>query len=151
MLYVYIYKLSYGRGRPTWFWVQKSKWLFLRWEDSERFKSVIARLEGWNVPMVSVGRDNRIKGYLVLKFDMVREFLRYAVSDLLYDAVISKERLRGLEELGWDVEVFKPTSDLLALWGVGLESRAKSRVSEVREKFRVLLRGLNEKGEDRGK
>jgi hypothetical protein len=148
VLYVYTYRLSYGRGRPTWYWVQKSRWLFLRWEDSERFKSVIARLEGWNVPMVAVGRDNRIKGYLVLKVEMVREFLRYSVADLVHDAFISKERLRGLEEMGWDVEVLKPTPKLLALWKVGLEGKVGSKVSEAKEKFYAVLKVLSEGGED---
>jgi hypothetical protein len=117
----------------------------LKWEDSERFKSVIARLEGWNVPMVSFGRENRIKGYLVLKVDEVREFLRYSVADLIYDAFISKERLRGLEDLGWEVEVCKPTPELLALWKVGLDMKVnRSRVSEAKEKFRALLDYLRE-------
>jgi len=134
--------MSYGRGRPTWFWVQRSKWLFLRWEDGERFKSVLARLEGWNVPMVPVGKENRVRGYLVLKVDEVREFLRYSVADLIYDAFISKERLRGLEDLGWDVEVLKPTPELLALWKVGLDIKVSSKVSEAKEKFRALLEYL---------
>ncbi len=148
MLYVYTYRLSYGRGRPTWFWVQKSKWFFLRREDSERFKSIIARLEGWKAPMVSVGRENKIKGYLVLKVDMVREFLRYSASDLIYDAIISNERLSGLEEMGWDVEAYKPTPKLLALWKVGLESKVESRFPEGREKFYRLLEALSEGGND---
>ncbi len=150
MLYVYTYRLSYGRGRPTWFWVQKSKWFFLRREDSERFKSIIARLEGWKAPMVPVGRENKIKGYLVLKVDMVREFLRYSASDLIHDAVISNERLSGLEEMGWDVEVYKATPRLLALWKVGLESRVESSFPEVREKFYRLLEALSKAGSHEG-
>jgi hypothetical protein len=114
----------------------------LRWEDGERFKSVLARLEGWNVPMVPVGKENRVRGYLVLKVDEVREFLRYSVADLIYDAFISKERLRGLEDLGWDVEVLKPTPELLALWKVGLDIKVSSKVSEAKEKFRALLEYL---------
>ncbi|MFZ8834945.1 MAG: hypothetical protein ACO2O5_12245 [Candidatus Caldipriscus sp.] len=114
----------------------------MRWEDGERFKSVLARLEGWNVPMVPVGKENRVRGYLVLKVDEVREFLRYSVADLIYDAFISKERLRGLEDLGWDVEVLKPTPELLALWKVGLDIKVSSKVSEAKEKFRALLEYL---------
>jgi len=150
LLYVYTYELSYGRGRPTWLWVQKSKWFFVRWEDSERFKSVIARLEGWNVPMVPVGRENKIKGYLVLKVDEVRKFLGRAVADLTYDAIISNERLRGLEELGWDVEAYKPTPKLLALWKVGLESRVSSKMSEVKERYYSVLGALSEGGKNEG-
>lgn len=151
MLYVYVYRLSYGRGRPTWFWVQRSKWLFLKWEDSERVKSVVSRLEGWKVPMVPIGRENKIRGYLVLKVGMVREYLRYSVADLLYDAVISNERVPGLEDLGWDVEVYKPTPKLLALWKVGLEIKAKGKVSEAKEMFRVVLEALNKVGNDEGR
>lgn len=147
MLYVYTYKLSYARGRPNWAWVRRSRWLFLRWEDSERFKNVLSVLERWNVPMVAVGRENRIKGYLLFKIEDVREFLAIVAADLLYDAYISNERVKSLEDLGWDVEVYKDSPKLLALWKVGLESGVKSRISEVREKFRVLLEVLNEEGE----
>ena len=150
VLYVYIYSLSYGRGRPTWFWVQRSKWLFLRWDDSERVKTVVTRLEGWDVPMVSVGRENRIKGYIVLKVGMVREVLRYSVSDLIHDTIISDKRLPGLEDLGWEVEVYKPTPKLLALWKVGLEIKAKGGVIEAREKYRALLEVLSKAGDYEG-
>jgi len=96
--------------------------------------------------MVSVGRENRIKGYLVLKVGMVREFLRYSVSDLIYDAVISDKKLPGLEDLGWEVEVYKPTPKLLALWKVGLEIKANGGVIEAREKYRMLLEALSKAG-----
>lgn len=144
MLYVYTYKLSYARGRPNWAWVRRSKWLFLKWEDSERFKIILSKLERWNIPMVAVGRENRIKGYLILKVEDVRDLLAIVSADLLYDAYISNERVRSLEDLGWDVEVYKDSPKLLALWKVGLESGVRSRISEVREKFRRLLEALNE-------
>jgi len=144
MLYVYTYKTSYSRGRPNWAWVRRSRWLFLRWEDGERFKNVLATLERWKVPMVAVGRENRVKGYLVLKVEDVREFLAIVGADLLYDAYITNERVKCLEDLGWDVEVYKPTPKLLALWKVGLESGVKSKITEVREKFQAVLRVLNE-------
>jgi len=146
VLYVYIFKLSLGRGRPAWFWVQKSKWLYLKWDDSERVKNVVARLEGWDAPMVSVGRENRIKGYIVLKIAMVRELLKYSVPDLIHDALISDRKLAVLEDLEWEVEVYKPTPRLLALWRVGLEIKAKSKVSEAREKYRMLLEALSKAG-----
>jgi len=145
MLYVYIYKLSYTRGRPNWAWVRKSKWMFLKWEDSERFKAILSKLERWNIPMVAVGREHRIRGYLILKVDDVRELLSLVSADLLYDAYISPERVRSLEELGWDVEVLEASPKLLALWRVGLETVVISKISEVRKKFRGLLEALNEK------
>lgn len=144
MLYVYTYKLNYAKGRPNWAWVRRSKWMFLKWEDSERFKIVLSTLERWNIPMVAVGRENRIKGYLIVKVDDIRELLSIVAADLLYDAYISNERVRSLEELGWDVEVYKDDPKLVALWKVGLESGARSKKSEVREKFRRFLEALNE-------
>jgi hypothetical protein len=116
----------------------------LKWEDSERFKIILSKLERWNIPMVAVGRENRIKGYLILKVEDVRDLLAIVSADLLYDAYISNERVRSLEDLGWDVEVYKDSPKLLALWKVGLESGVRSRISEVREKFRRLLEALNE-------
>lgn len=145
MLYVYTYKLSYTRGRPNWAWVRKSKWMFLKWEDSERFKAILSKLERWDIPMVAVGREHRIRGYLILKVDDVRELLSLVSADLLYDAYISPERVRSLEELGWDVEVLEASPKLLALWRVGLETVVTSKISEVRKKFRGLLEALNEK------
>jgi hypothetical protein len=120
--------------------------LFLRWEDSERFKNVLSTLERWKVPMVAVGRENRVRGYLILKIEDVREFLAIVSADLLYDAFITNERVKSLEELGWDVEAVRPTPGLLALWKVGVESGVKSKITDVRERFQSLLRLLNEKG-----
>jgi len=119
--------------------------MFLKWEDSERFKTILSKLERWNIPMVAVGREHRIRGYLILKVDDVREFLSLVSADLLYDAYISPERVRSLEELGWDVEVLEASPNLLALWRVGLETVVTSKISEVRKKFRGLLEALNEK------
>jgi len=148
-LYVYIYKLSYGKGRPGWLWVQKSRWLFLDWEDSERFYNVLSKFEGWGYPIVPIGKkENRIRGYLVLKIADVRDFLRLVASDLLHDAYISKDRVRSLESWGWDVEVVKPTPELLSLWKVGLESRGTSKITEVREKFLEIVRVLEKKGDE---
>jgi len=119
--------------------------MFLKWEDSERFKTILSKLERWDIPMVAVGREHRIRGYLILKVDDVRELLSLVSADLLYDAYISPERVRSLEELGWDVEVLEASPNLLALWRVGLETVVTSKISEVREKFRGLLEALNEK------
>jgi hypothetical protein len=119
-------------------WVQKSKWLFLGREDSERWRSIIARLEGWKAPMVPFERE----GYLVIKVDAVREFLRFSASDLIHDAVLSDKKLVGLEELGWREEVLKPTPELLALWAVGLEFKVESKFPEVRRRYYSLLEEL---------
>lgn len=147
MLYVYTYKINYARGRPNWAWLRRCRWLFLRWEDSERFKTILSVLERFDVPMVAVGRENRIKGYLIFKNEDIRDFLAIVAADLVYDVYISNERVRSLEELGWDVEVYKDDPKLVALWKVGLESRVNSKIPVVREKFRRLLEALNEKGE----
>jgi hypothetical protein len=39
----------------------------------------------------------------------------------------------------------------LALWKVGLEIKAKGKVSEAKEKFRVVLEALNKAGNDVGR
>jgi hypothetical protein len=119
----------------------------LRWEDSERFKTILSVLERFDVPMVAVGRENRIKGYLIFKNEDIRDFLAIVAADLVYDVYISNERVRSLEELGWDVEVYKDDPKLVALWKVGLESRVNSKIPVVREKFRRLLEALNEERE----
>jgi hypothetical protein len=143
--YVYTYKLNYREGRPNWGWVKRSRWLFLRYEDSERFKHILSVLERWKVPMVSVGKENRIKGYLVLKVEDVREFLALMGADLVYDVLISDERMKSLEDGRWEVEELKFSPNLYALWRTGLEVKASSRLTQARERFYSVLKSVKEK------
>jgi hypothetical protein len=143
--YIYTFKLSYREGRPNWGWVKRSRWLFLKCEESERFKHILSVLERWKVPMVPLGRDNRVKGYLVLKVDDVREFLALMGADLVYDVFISDERMRSLEDGRWDVEELKFSPSLYALWRTGLEVKATSRLTQARERFYSVLKSLKER------
>jgi hypothetical protein len=142
--YIYIYKHSVKQGRPSWGWLYKSRWYFLKWEESERFKHILSVLERWNVPMVPIGRDNRIRGYLVIKAKVLREFINLVVQDLLYDAIISDERIRSLEDGTWDVEMVRSDVKVYALWRLGLMTKAENKLTEVREVYRELIRALKE-------
>ena len=145
--YIYTYKLSYREGRPNWGWVMRSKWLFLRWEDSERFRQILSVLERWRVPMVALGKENRVRGFLVLKIEDVREFLSVLGADLMYDVVISDERMRSLEDGRWDVEELKFNPSLYALWRTGLDLKVRSKLSRAREYFYSVLNEVRGKGE----
>jgi hypothetical protein len=151
VLYVYTYKTSWSYGRPNWAWVRRSKWVFLKYEESPRFKHILDVLDRWGIPKLPIGRENKIKGYIVLKLDEVREFLSIVASDLLYDVFLSDERLRGLEEHGWEVEVVNASPLLYVLWQIGLGSKAKDRVSEVKEKFRAMVNEAKKEKEKEGK
>jgi len=144
VVYLYIYKLSFNRGRPSWGWVQRSKWLFLRHEESERFKHVLAVLERWSVPMVAVGRENRVKGYVILKIGEVREFLSLVASDLLHDAYISDQRMRSLEDHGWEVEMVKVWPMFYAIWQLGVSNKVKTGLKEVRERYKAVVQQVKE-------
>ncbi|MFZ8825238.1 MAG: hypothetical protein ACO2OT_00110 [Candidatus Caldipriscus sp.] len=117
----------------------------MRYEDSERFKHILSVLERWKVPMVSVGKENRIKGYLVLKVEDVREFLALMGADLVYDVLISDERMKSLEDGRWEVEELKFSPNLYALWRTGLEVKASSRLTQARERFYSVLKSVKEK------
>jgi hypothetical protein len=140
--YVYIYKISYREGRPGWGWISKCRWLFVRYEDSGRFKHILSKLERWGVPVAPIGKENRIKGFLVVKIEEIREFLTLAGSDIVYDAYISKERVGSLEEGRWEVEAVKMGPNLYAVWRIGLESKTNTNLTEVKERYLSMLQSL---------
>ena len=148
--YIYTYKLSYREGRPNWGWLRRCKWLFLKWEDSERFKQILSVLERWRTPMVALGKENRIRGFLVLKVEEVRDFLALVGADLMYDVVISDERVRSLEDGRWEVEELRFNPSLYALWKVGLEIKVNSKLREARERYYSVLNAVKEKFYERG-
>jgi hypothetical protein len=94
--------------------------------------------------MVALGRENRVKGFLLLKIEDVREFLALVGGDLIYDAIISDERMRSLEDGRWDVEEVKFTPSLYALWKTGLEVRVNGSFKEARERYYSLLNAVKE-------
>ncbi len=138
--YVYTYKQSYRQGRPNWAWVRRCKWMFLRYEDSERFRHILSVLERWNIPMVPVGRENRIRGYIVLKIEDVREFLSMVAGDLLHDVYISEQRVRSLEDNNWDVEEVKVSPLFYVVWQLGISHKVNSRLSDVREHYKSMMK-----------
>jgi hypothetical protein len=119
--------------------------VFLKYEESERFKHILDILDRWDVPKLPVGKENRIKGYIVLKLEEVREFLSRVAADLLYDVLLSDVRLKGLEERGWEVEVINASPWLYALWLIGVGSTVRSRLSEMREKYKATVQEVKEK------
>lgn len=116
----------------------------MRYEDSKRFKHILSKLERWDVPVAPIGMENRVKGFLVVKIEEVREFLALAGSDILYDAYISKERVASLEDGRWDVEVVKMGPKLYAVWRIGLESKTNTNLTEVKKRFLSMLKALEE-------
>lgn len=118
--------------------------MFLRHEESERFKHVLAVLERWSVPMVAVGRENRVKGYVILKIGEVREFLSLVASDLLHDAYISDQRMRSLEDHGWEVEMVKVWPMFYAIWQLGVSNKVKTGLKEVRERYKAVVQQVKE-------
>jgi hypothetical protein len=142
--YVYTYKISYREGRPGWGWISRCRWLFVRYEDSERFKHILSKLERWGVPVAPVGRENRVRGFLVVKIEEIREFLALAGSDILHDAYISRDRVASLEDGRWDVEVVKMGPRLYAVWRIGLESKVNTNLTDVKEKFLSMLKAKEE-------
>jgi hypothetical protein len=121
----------------------------VRYEGSERFKHILSKLDRWGVPVAPVGRENKIKGLLVVKIEEIREFLALAGSDILHDAYVSKERVPSLEDGRWDVEVVKMSPYLRAVWEIGLRSRVTTNLTDVKEMFKSMLQSLKV-GENEG-
>jgi len=140
--YVYTYKQSYMRGRPNWAWMRRCRWMFLRYEDSERFRQVLSVLERWNIPMVRVGRENRVRGYIVLKIEDVREFLSLVAGDLLHDVYISEQRVESLEDGSWDVEMVNVSPLFYVVWQLGISLKVNSRLSDVRERYKAMMKEI---------
>jgi hypothetical protein len=141
---MYIYKYSVMRGRPNLGWLLKCRWYLCRWEDSPRFKHVESAFERWRVPRVDLGHR---KGYIVLKVQDVREFLHYVAPDLLYDVIISDQRIKALEDEQWELEVVKFDVGLYALWKVGLQTKAETKLTEARALYEKIVAELKAKAE----
>jgi hypothetical protein len=110
-------------------------------ERSERFRHIEDSLERWRVPRVFIGHR---KAYLVLKVLDVREFLHFVAPDLLYDTVISERRIKALEDDQWELEVMKFDAELLALWRVGLLTKAETKLVEARALYEKVLEKILE-------
>jgi hypothetical protein len=125
--------------------------MFLRYEDSERFRHILSVLERWNIPRVPVGRENRIRGYIVLKVEDAREFLSLVAGDLVHDVYISEERVRSLEDGNWEVEEVRVSPLFYVVWQLGISHRVSSKLSDVRERYKVLMKKVKEVGDGKVK
>jgi hypothetical protein len=124
--------------------------VLLKYEDSERFKHIMDILDRWDVPKLPVGKENRVKGYIVLKLEEVRDFLGRVAADLLYDVLLSDVRIKSLEERGWEVEAINASPWLYALWLIGVGSTVRNKLSEMREKYKSMVQEVS-KEKDKGK
>jgi hypothetical protein len=91
--------------------------------------------------MVEYGR-----GYIVLKISPIREKLITISPDLISDAIITPKRIDGIWEDLWTVGTVKPDAKLLALWQVGLKSRAHHKLKDFIGLYKKLVEELEKEG-----
>ena len=120
-------------------WLVKSRWYFLKPEESGRFKVALDLIERRGCPMVAFGKPNRPSGYLVLKMATIRDELTTLVPDLLFPAYLSKERVHSLEDGDWAVTEIEATPRIMALFVVGQKTKAISNFTETKRMFEELL------------
>jgi len=130
---VYIYRLKVSEGRPSGRWLPRCRWLFIRPENSARFQNALSLLERYECPMIEFEG-----GYLFLKISPVRELLTMTVPDLLHDAIISPEKIESLKGDLWTSGKWRFRSKAIALWRLGLITKAEDKVKAVRDKFRAI-------------
>jgi hypothetical protein len=104
-------------------------------DGTQRFKTVLSFLESINYPMVELPSESKRRKYVILKLMDVREYATLVVPDLLYDAILTPEPIKSIEDDLWDVAKYKFGAKLYALWRVGIESMGFMRVRDVKEKF----------------
>jgi hypothetical protein len=146
-LWLYVFKKSFRAGGLSVAWQLKSRWLFLKPEESERFKGVLEYLERRGSPMVSLGKPNRPSGYLVLKMSGIRDRLSVSVPDLMFYAYLSRDRVRSLEDDLWVATEIEATPKIMALYEVGRRTKADGSFVEARRLFEELLAEYERAGE----
>jgi hypothetical protein len=147
-LWLYVFKRSMRSAGLPVSWLRICRWYFLKPEESERFKVVLAFLERRNSPMVALGRPNRPSGYLVLKMAEVRDELSVLVPDLVFYAYMSGDRVRSLEDDdSWVVTEIEATPKIMALYEVGRRTKTGSSFVEAKRLFEELWRGYEKAGE----
>lgn len=133
--YLYTFKFSTLRAKPPKRWLNRCRWMVFTDDGTQRFKTVLSFLESINYPMVELPSESRRKKYLIIKLMDVREYATLVVPDLLYDAILTPEPIKSIEDDLWDVAKYKFEAKLYALWKVGIESMGSMRVRDVKEKF----------------
>jgi hypothetical protein len=136
-LMVYIYKLPIAEGRPAVKLMNLARWYYLKREGTLRFRHIRNYLSLSECPMVEYER-----GYIVLKISPVREKLITIAPDLISDAIITDKKIEGVWEDLWAVGTVKPDAKLLALWQIGLKSRANQKLKNFLELYKKLLEEL---------
>jgi hypothetical protein len=140
-LYLYTYKLNIVQGRPSMRWLWKCKWFYVAYDErlQDKLNYVISELERKEYPFVKLGIKTRIRGLIVVKQLKTRDFLSFWVPNALYDAILSKTRLNGLEAMGlWNIEELEADPELEALYAVGKNTTIKSRITELKKGYEDL-------------
>jgi hypothetical protein len=134
--YLYTYKLSILDGKPPRRWLLKARWYLLKPESTPRFKSVLNIIENYQIPKILLNQ----KEFILVKCEIVSEFLTRMVPDLLYDAILTPEIKKDLELSNlWNVEKIKLDKRGIALWKLGLQIKAVEKISVVKDKFKAIL------------
>jgi hypothetical protein len=136
---LYIYKLNILDGKPPRRWLIKARWYLLKTENTPRFKSVLSIIETYQIPTVVLNH----RELLLVKCDMVNEFLARMAPDLMHDVILTPEDKKALELNDyWDTERVKLDKRGIALWKLGLQVKTSEKVSIVRERFKAILEEL---------
>lgn len=137
-LYLYMFKYNILEARPSEKWLRRCRWYAIKEERSGRFKSFLNYLESVQYPVI----DLTFKGdrYLVIiKAGGIRERYVLICPDIVYDVIISPERIESLEQSGnWRYDKFRFGALGYAVYLTGVNTKASSKISEVKEKFRQL-------------
>jgi hypothetical protein len=137
-LWLYVSKRSVKSGGVRWVWLVKSRWYYLKPEESERFKVAMDLLERRGCPMAPLGKPNRPSGYLVLKMATIRDQLVQLVPDLMYYAYLSRERVHSLEGEDWIALEVEATPRIKALYVVGQKTKTGGSFAEAKRMFEEL-------------
>jgi hypothetical protein len=149
-MWLYVAKRSVKAGGVRWVWLVKSRWYFLKPEESERFRSALELLERRGCPMAPLGKPNRPSGYLVLKMASIRDDLTTLVPDLLFHAYLSKERVYSLGEDSWVATEIEATPRVMALFVAGQKTKTDGSFVEAKRIFEELLVEYERMGEVKG-
>ncbi len=138
---LYYYKLNILEGKPPRRWLVKARWYLLRTENSPRFKSVLAIIESYEIPTIVLNPRQLV----LVKCDMVSEFLARMAPDLMHDAILTPEDKKSLELNDyWETEKVKLDKKGIALWKLGLEIKAGEKARVAKERFKAIFEELKE-------
>ena len=138
---LYHYKLNILEGKPPRRWLVKARWYLLRTENSPRFKSVLSIIETYQIPTIILNP----RQIVVVKCDMVNEFLARMAPDLMHDTILTPEDRKTLElSEYWEAEKVKLDKRGVALWKLGLQIKAGEKVRVARERFKAIFEEIKD-------